>query len=208
MTALRRYGRRLFLTDLGKGTIAVAALGVGIACSDDDPQPPANSTAPPPIATEPTQPDATPAPTTATTVATAAPAGTVAPTTAVAELAAVDWSRVVLGNVSAYALVRAGEAAIVDTGTSGSAGSIEAALAAAGLGWDTVGHVVVTHSHGDHIGSLPNVLGRAPDATAYAGAGDIARITSPRPLVSVGDGDRASGSTSSRRRATRRGISA
>jgi hypothetical protein len=36
MTVLRRYGRRLFLTDLGRGTIAVAALGIGFACSDDD----------------------------------------------------------------------------------------------------------------------------------------------------------------------------
>jgi glyoxylase-like metal-dependent hydrolase (beta-lactamase superfamily II) len=53
--------------------------------------------------------------------------------------------------------------------------------------------VIVTHSHGDHVGSLPDVLGRASDATAYTGAGDIARITSPRPLVSVGNGDRVFG---------------
>jgi len=89
--------------------------------------------------------------------------------------------------------VRGGEAAIVDTGTFGSAGSSEAALTTVGLGCDAVGHVIVTHSHGDHVGSLPDVLGRVSDATAYAGAGDIARITSPRPLVSVGDGDRVFG---------------
>ena len=30
----------------------------------------------------------------------------------------------------------------------------------------------------------------AADATAFAGAGDLAAITAPRPLVAVGDGDR------------------
>jgi glyoxylase-like metal-dependent hydrolase (beta-lactamase superfamily II) len=102
----------------------------------------------------------------------------------------VQWQRVPLGIVSAYVLVRGGEGAVVDTGTSGSAGDIEAALAALGLSWGAVGHVIATHSHGDHVGGLDEVLGLAPDALVYAGAADIAAISSPRPIRAVGDGDR------------------
>ncbi|MCH8200483.1 MAG: MBL fold metallo-hydrolase, partial [Chloroflexi bacterium] len=54
------------------------------------------------------------------------------------------------------------------TGGAGSARDIESALVATGLGWDAVGHVILTHAHGDHVGSLPEVLDRAADATAYA----------------------------------------
>jgi glyoxylase-like metal-dependent hydrolase (beta-lactamase superfamily II) len=102
----------------------------------------------------------------------------------------VTWERVDLGFVSAYVLVRGGEAAVVDTGVAGSAGEIEAGLIALGAGWDAVGHVIVTHSHPDHQGGLSAVLAAATAATAYAGRGDIAAITSPRALVAVGDGDR------------------
>jgi glyoxylase-like metal-dependent hydrolase (beta-lactamase superfamily II) len=95
-----------------------------------------------------------------------------------------------LGFVSAYVLVRSGEAAVVDTGVAGSEDDIEAALAATGLGWDAVGHVILTHLHGDHIGSATAVLTAAPDATGYAGAADIPGISVPRALTPVGDGDR------------------
>jgi glyoxylase-like metal-dependent hydrolase (beta-lactamase superfamily II) len=95
-----------------------------------------------------------------------------------------------LGFVSAYIVVRAGEAAVVDTGVEGSESAIESGLTALDVDWGAVGHVIITHRHGDHQGSLPGVLEAATGATAYAGAGDVAAITSPRPLVSVGDGDR------------------
>jgi glyoxylase-like metal-dependent hydrolase (beta-lactamase superfamily II) len=101
----------------------------------------------------------------------------------------VTWERVNLGFVSAYVLARGGEATIVDTGVSGSEGDIETSLGALGLGWDDVGHVIITHLHPDHQGSLPAVMNLAPGATGYAGAGDIPRITAPRELVAVGDGD-------------------
>jgi len=58
------------------------------------------------------------------------------------------------------------------------------------LGWSDVGHVIVTHLHPDHQGSLPAVLGRAPQASAYAGAADIPEISAPRQLIAVGDGDK------------------
>ena len=103
------------------------------------------------------------------------------------------WERVNLGFVSAYILARGGEAAIVDTGVAGSADAIEDSLAAAGLDWSAVGHLILTHHHGDHAGSAADVLERAPDATGYAGLEDIAAISVPRPLTAVGDGDEVFG---------------
>src|SRR4029078_2433100 len=102
---------------------------------------------------------------------------------------AVTWQRANLGFVSAYILARAGEAAIVDTGLPGSEWTIHEALMAAGLDWKDVGHVILTHRHGDHVGTLAAILAAASAATAYAGEADLASITSPRPLTSVKDGD-------------------
>jgi glyoxylase-like metal-dependent hydrolase (beta-lactamase superfamily II) len=99
------------------------------------------------------------------------------------------WERVDLGFVSAYVVTRAGEGAIIDTGVAGSVGDIEAVLTGIGLAWDDVGHVVVTHRHPDHVGSLDDVFVAAADAVGYAGAGDIPAITAARELVAVGDGD-------------------
>jgi glyoxylase-like metal-dependent hydrolase (beta-lactamase superfamily II) len=160
--------RRGFLYDLGKGTLALAVLGL-TACADgssgivatSEPEPESTTTLPPQSST------------------TQAPAG-----------GTVTWQRVNLGFVSAYIVVRNGEAVIVDTGVENSEQDIEAGLASLGLDWNEVGHVILTHRHPDHQGSLPAVLDAAPAATGYAGAEDLAAITSPRPLVSVGDGDK------------------
>ena len=105
------------------------------------------------------------------------------------------WERVNLGFVSAYVLARGGEAAVVDTGTAGSEDDIAAALERIGLGWDAVGHVILTHKHDDHMGSLAAILDAAPDATGYAGAEDIPAMAAPRPLVAVADGDDVFGLT-------------
>ncbi len=95
-----------------------------------------------------------------------------------------------LGFVSAYVLVRGEEAAIVDTGVSGSEGAIEDVLTALGLSWSAVAHVIATHKHPDHVGSLAAVMDHAADATGYIGAGDLAAVTAPRPLTGLHDGDR------------------
>jgi glyoxylase-like metal-dependent hydrolase (beta-lactamase superfamily II) len=125
------------------------------------------------------------------------------PSTVPAEAA---WHRLSLHDdfVSAYILVRSGEAAIVDVGgpdpAGSSTGDILAALEAIGLGWGNVGHVILTHYHLDHAGSAAEVLAAAPDAQGYAGAEDIPHfvaqgaednqhIVVPRPLVPVVDGD-------------------
>jgi glyoxylase-like metal-dependent hydrolase (beta-lactamase superfamily II) len=112
------------------------------------------------------------------------PAGSAAP--------AADWRRVDLSFVSAYLLVRGGEAAIVDLGTAGSEGAIEEGLKAAGSGWDAVKHVVLTHKHGDHAGGLSGVQPHV-DATWYAGGADVAGIASERALRAVKDGDEVFG---------------
>ena len=62
-----------------------------------------------------------------------------------------------------------------------------------GLSWDAVNHVILTHYHPDHIGSVGEVLTAAAKATAYAGAADIPQIKSPRPIKAVGDNDEVFG---------------
>lgn len=103
------------------------------------------------------------------------------------------WSRVDLGFVSAYVLVRAGEAVVIDTGVSDSEGDIEATLADLGVGWSDVANVILTHKHPDHVGSVEAVLNAAVDTQAYAGEADIPAIASPREISAVGDGDRVAG---------------
>ena len=101
--------------------------------------------------------------------------------------------RVNMGFVNAYVLIRGKEAAVVDTGTAGNGSKIADVVRTAGLGWDAVHHVILTHYHPDHIGSVGEVLGAAAKATAYAGAADIPQIKSPRPIKAVGDNDEVFG---------------
>lgn len=108
-------------------------------------------------------------------------------------LAPAQALRVNLGFVNAYVLIRGKEAAVVDTGTSGNGSKIADVVRTAGLSWDAVHHVILTHYHPDHMGSIGEVLAAAPKATAYAGAADIPQINSPRPLKAVGDNDEVFG---------------
>lgn len=183
---LPRRSRRVFLADLGKGALAALTLPVFAACADDD-DPSEDTPTSTPMSTSTVPPAPTEGAAATTEGSPAATEGTPAGTSAG------SWGRVVLGGMSAYVLLRDGEAAVVDTGNPGSAGDIEAALAGLGVGWESVGHVVLTHAHPDHQGSLPEVLELAPDAMAYCGAGDLGAIVSPRPPTTVVMGDQVFG---------------
>jgi glyoxylase-like metal-dependent hydrolase (beta-lactamase superfamily II) len=101
--------------------------------------------------------------------------------------------RVITDFVNAYVLVRGKEIALVDTGLPNNGAKFGEAITTAGLGWEAVGHVILTHYHPDHVGSMGEVLAAAPQARVYAGAADIPQITSPRPLTPVTDGEEVFG---------------
>jgi glyoxylase-like metal-dependent hydrolase (beta-lactamase superfamily II) len=178
MGSIHRVTRRTFLSEVGRGMFAIAILGTGVvACTTTSGE---SSTTSGGVAStgdsEPTTPAAE------TTTTEPASEGTAA-------AGAVGVTRVNLGNVSAYVLVRGAEAVIVDTGNPGNEGDIEAGLSEIGLGWGHVSSVILTHRHGDHIGSLGPVMDNASEAFGYAGEADIPSISSPRPLTPVRDGD-------------------
>ena len=96
-------------------------------------------------------------------------------------------------DVRAYVLVRGGEAVLVDALTPGNAGLIGEALAAAGLGWDALRHVLLTHAHPDHAGSAADVLALAPRATAWIAAAEAHLVQLPRSSQPLADGDEVAG---------------
>lgn len=174
---VHRLSRRSFLSDLGGGTIAVAVLGLAACTSEADP-----------ATSDTTAPDTA----TSTTAGTPSTEG-VEEASPGADTAGLQWARVNLGFVSAYVLARGSEYAVVDTGTPGSEGEILSALQTLGGSWGSVNHVIATHAHGDHVGSINAVMGAAAQSTGYAGADDLASIESDRDLVSLLDGDEVFG---------------
>ncbi|MEP6649784.1 MAG: MBL fold metallo-hydrolase [Lapillicoccus sp.] len=153
--------RRQVLVDLGWSGVAAAVLA---GCS-----------------TTPSIPTATATPTTTPPGTQPAPS----PSAAGGQL---TLTRANLGFVSALVLVHGSQAAVVDTGVSGSTDAIGTALQSAGATWDSVADVVVTHHHADHAGSLADVAERATKATVHAGEADISSISSPRQIVATADG--------------------
>ncbi|MGD9893783.1 MAG: MBL fold metallo-hydrolase, partial [Dehalococcoidia bacterium] len=100
-----------------------------------------------------------------------------------------DMLRVNLGFVSAYLVMRGNAAALVDSGVEGSADAIGDVLQGAGLGWDSLQHLILTHNHRDHQGSAAAVLERAPRALVWAGPPDIPGIMVNRDVRPANDGD-------------------
>ncbi|MGI9605334.1 MAG: MBL fold metallo-hydrolase [Acidimicrobiales bacterium] len=190
MDDLRRINRRLFLNDMGRNTLAIAVLGSGVlaACSSDGEITPSAAGS-----TEDSGTTTTAATTSTADEPTTAGAESADTTDAAQPAAAFRWERVVLGNVSAYVLARGSEIAIVDTGFAGSSTQIETALSTLGAGWGDVNDVVLTHLHNDHVGGLPEILDLSPTATAWAGEADVSRISAPRDIEPLNDGDEVFG---------------
>jgi glyoxylase-like metal-dependent hydrolase (beta-lactamase superfamily II) len=179
MTEIGLITRRMLLRDMGKAGLAVVVLG-SAACSPES-------------ASETTT--SAPGATTSSQGATSTSQGGPSTTSSGGKPAGHQWHRVNLDFVSAYILYRGGEAAIIDTGVSGSEGAIEAGLTELGLGWGAVGTVVLTHLHPDHQGSLPAVIAATSESMPwFAGAGDIDGIEAPTEGQAVGDGDVVFGS--------------
>ncbi len=173
-----RRSRRAFLGEVGGGAVALAVFSPALlaACSSDGDEL-TSATTPGTDAA----PDTTAAPETtagpATTAAAETTTATAAPTTTEAPIdQTLRWERANLGFVSAYVLARGNSAAIVDTGVPGSAAAIGESLTALGLNYSNVDHVILTHHHGDHAGSIGEVLAEAVNATAHAGEADLANI--------------------------------
>jgi glyoxylase-like metal-dependent hydrolase (beta-lactamase superfamily II) len=157
----RRVGRRWLLVQTGRGAVGIAVMGIA-ACSEPS-ETAANDS---PSAADDTE---------------SAESGT---GKAAGDL---SWSRVNLDFVSAYVLVRGNEAAVVDTGVGGSADAIGEVLERAGPGWSGVRHVVLTHKHPDHAGSISDVLDEASSATGYIGQADLTEVDAQLSVLADGD---------------------
>lgn len=180
MARLHRLSRRSFLSDMGGGTLAVAVFGLA-ACSTDN----ADSAVTSDEGATTSSDGTTTAPTADETNGTAA--------SAPESDDSLRWERVTLGSVSAYVLARGSEFAIVDTGNPGSEAEILSVIEALGGNWADVDHVIATHGHGDHVGSMASVLTAAAAATGYAGVADLGSIQVDRDLVGLNDGDEVFG---------------
>ena len=92
-----------------------------------------------------------------------------------------------LGMGRAYLIIDADRVTIVDTGLKGSAEKVLRAVEAAGRKSQDVGQIVITHHHGDHVGSLADLVERT-DAQVMVHALDapIVRGDQPPPGPSSG----------------------
>lgn len=109
--------------------------------------------------------------------------------TTASDLDPVMYSRIIADFVNAYVLIRGNEVALVDTGVPGTGSQFAAVLQEAGLGWDAVQHLILTHYHGDHVGAMGEVMAEATGAMVYAGAEDIPEIETDHTIQAVADGD-------------------
>ncbi len=127
-------------------------------------------------------------------VACAAPqARTTAAPASLPSSPAINIRPVSLGFVNAYVLVRGDEVAVVDTGVANSQAKIEEVIKVAGRSWADVRHVILTHYHPDHAGSMDEVIAASSKAKAYAGAEDIPQMSKKSSLQAVGDGSEVFG---------------
>jgi len=182
---ITRLSRRTLLTDFGAAGIGLIVFGACGGSSGSGNAPPSSAA----TDVQPTGPASTPIKTSPDASAPASSVSEAAP----AEANRLQLRHVSLGFVSAYVLVRGSEAAIVDTGTSGSRDAIFEGLAAMSVAPSAVRHIVLTHNHGDHAGGLSGMESDLAGATVYAGAADIGSIQSAFTLAELNDGDEVFG---------------
>lgn len=175
MVRNHRLSRRSFMTEFSGGITAVAIFGLAACTSNDGTEGSATSL------------------TTTTPSADGLVTTTAAEGSAGAAADGLLWRRVDLGSVSAYVIARGSELAVVDTGSAGSESEILSAVEALGGNWGNVNHVIATHAHGDHVGSISAVMEAAANSSGYAGADDLGSIVAPRDLISLADGDEVFG---------------
>ena len=91
-------------------------------------------------------------------------------------------------DVRCFLLTHASGVVLVDVGTAGSHGAIDAGLARAGAAWDDITDVVLTHRHPDHVGALAEVVATASRAMVWAGSDDRSAIPYDGEMQSLVDG--------------------
>lgn len=89
--------------------------------------------------------------------------------------------RVNLSIVSAYLLEDADDLIVIDTGTAGSADKILDAIRSLGKSPESVTHILVTHLHADHTGSLA-ALKKLTSAPAVMHPADAGMVRSGKSL--------------------------
>lgn len=183
----RGWTRRELLLDAGTVTLGALVLGVA-GCRATGSDGTGGGSASPGGAGEASVPPTPQAGATATTGPPGDPSGEDGATASNG-----TWERVDLGFVSAYVLVRGGQATLVDTGIGGSGDAIGTVLEAAGSRWEDLGDVILTHRHPDHAGSIAEVAERAPGATISIGAGDLDAVSGIVDATAVEDGATVAG---------------
>lgn len=197
MSGFEQVSRRIFIRDFGRGVLGIS-IGTGLlaACTPDPAaETPAASPVPSSTTTAGAPATTTSAPTTSTTEATTTTTESLPPASTIAQIDPLSVERMALGNTTAYLMVRGTAVALVDTGGGGRIGDIEEALATIGLGWDAMGTVILTHRHGDHVGSLAAVMRELSDPIVGAGEGDLGSISGADTIQAFADGDTVFGST-------------
>lgn len=96
-----------------------------------------------------------------------------------------------LGMVNAYLVSEDDGLTVIDTAIPGSAGAITKAAEALGA---PITRIVLTHAHGDHIGSLDKLAAAHPDAEVTISARDERLLRKDKSLDPGEPGDKVGGS--------------
>ena len=92
--------------------------------------------------------------------------------------------RIAPGRSNCY-LLAGTDLTLIDTGMPGEAETIKAAITALGLKPEKIGHILITHGHLDHTGSLAE-LKKISGARVIAGAKDTAYVQGSRKTWTMG----------------------